>query len=279
MFHPEFMNWALINNIDISGLPDEEIDKIVAKSPWANAEAHSIDYIEKINMQGVIQKWIDHSISVTHNLPANISLEEVNKIYFQAWKAGCKGCTIYREGSRAGVLITKKDDEFTPTNAPKRPKELKGDYYVATANGIKYAVIVGLYKDTNKPYEIFAFENPPMDKNTHGKIIKVKKGQYKFVNGEFEIDNLQLSADRVEQRAHTILLSMLLRHRAPIEHVVHVSKKIDENITSFSSVCRRVLSRYIDTKAVNEKCPNCGGDLIREEGCIHCRSCEFSRCS
>ena len=279
VFHPEFMNWALINNIDISGLPDEEIDKIVAKSPWANAEAHSIDYIEKINMQGVIQKWIDHSISVTHNLPANISLEEVNKIYFQAWKAGCKGCTIYREGSRAGVLITKKDDEFTPTNAPKRPKELKGDYYVATANGIKYAVIVGLYKDTNKPYEIFAFENPPMDKNTHGKIIKVKKGQYKFVNGEFEIDNLQLSADRVEQRAHTILLSMLLRHRAPIEHVVHVSKKIDENITSFSSVCRRVLSRYIDTKAVNEKCPNCGGDLIREEGCIHCRSCEFSRCS
>lgn len=280
VFHPEFVNWANGSEVKIEGLTDEQLDKVVEISPWGGAESHNIDYMEKVNMQGVIQKWIDHSISVTHNLPANVTTDEVNKIYFQAWKAGCKGCTIYREGSRAGVLISnkKEEEEFIPTHAPKRAKELKADYYYATANGIKYAVIVGLWKDTNRPYEIFAFENPPMEKNTHGRTVKIKKGQYKFINGEFEIDNLQLSADRVEQRAHTILLSMLLRHRAPIEHVVNVAKKIDENITSFSSVCRRILSKYIETESLSEKCPKCGSNLVREEGCVHCDSCEYSKC-
>jgi ribonucleotide reductase alpha subunit len=289
VFHPEFIEWFVDTSKDkkftnkqaedfLKDLPDVELDIIVAKSPWAGSESYNVDYIEKVNMQGVIQKWIDHSISVTHNLPANISIEEVNKIYFQAWKSGCKGCTIYREGSRAGVLISnKKEDEFKKNDAPKRPRELNADYYVTTASGIKYAVIIGLWKDTNKPYEIFAFENPPMDKNVKGKIIKVKKGHYKFINGEFEIDNIQLAAERVEQRAHTIFLSMLLRHGAPIEHIVHVAKKVDENITSFSSACRRILSRYVVLEE-NERCPNCGSKLVREEGCVHCDSCEYSKC-
>jgi len=286
VFHTEFINWAeTMGYVNLELMPDKDVDEIVAKSPWAGSESHSIDYIEKVNMQGIIQKWVDHSISVTHNLPEHISLDEVNKIYFQAWKAGCKGCTIYREGSRTGVLITnktsdKKEEEFKQSNAPKRPKELKADYYVATAEGVKYAVIVGVWKDTNKPYEIFAFENPPLDKNTKGRIVKIRKGHYKFINGEFEIENLQLAANRIEQRAHTILLSMLLRHGAPIEHIVEVAKKVDENIISFSSVCRRVLSKYIPSEELNEKCPNtdCGGHLIREEGCVHCDSCSYSRC-
>jgi ribonucleoside-diphosphate reductase alpha chain len=278
VFHPEFLKWNERNGIKIEKLNNEELDKLVNESPWARSESHNINYIEKINMQGIIQKWIDHSISITHNLPENISLEEVNKIYFQAWKTGCKGCTIYREGSRQGVLITKKEDELKRNNAPKRPKELKADYYVTSANGIKYAVIIGLWKETNKPYEIFAFENPPMDKNTHGRIVKVKKGHYKFINGEFEIDNIQLAAERVEQRAHTIFLSMLLRHGAPVEHIINVAKKVDENITSFSSACRRILSRYVESGVTSEKCPICGGDLVREEGCMHCTQCEFSRC-
>ena len=217
----------------------------------------------------------------THNLPENVSLEEVGRIYMHAWKSGCKGCTIYREGSRAGVLITsKKDEEELATNhAPKRPKVLNSDYYVVSANGIRYAVVVGLWKDTNKPYEIFAFENPPMDKNTSGKTIRIKKGEYQFVNGEFKIDNLQLAAERVEQRAHTIFMSMLLRHGAPIDKIVHVAKKIDENITSFSSACRRVLSKYVEAEVLQERCPRClGGKLVREEGCVHCDSCEYSRC-
>ena len=290
VFHSEFIEWFVDTSKDkkftnkqaedfLKDLPDVELDAIVARSPWTGSESYNVDYIEKVNMQGVIQKWIDHSISVTHQLPANISIEEVNKIYFQAWKTGCKGCTIYREGSRAGVLITnKKEEEFETNHALKRPKELKADYYVTTALGIKYAVIVGLWKDTNKPYEIFAFENPPMDKNVKGKIVKVKKGEYKFINGEFVIDNIQLAADRVEQRAHTIFLSMLLRHRAPVEKIVHVAKKVDENITSFSSACRRVLSRYVLIEE-NERCPNCGSKLVREEGCVHCDSCEYSKCS
>lgn len=284
VFHPEFEIWCknVMEVENLESLSDTKVDELVAKSPWGGSESHAIDYIEKVNMQGVIQKWIDHSISVTHNLPQNVSLEEVNKIYMQAWKVGCKGCTIYREGSRAGVLITNKkpqeEEELITHNAIKRPKELKADYYVATANGIKYAVIIGVWKNSNKPYEIFAFENPPMDKNTTGKIVKVKKGQYKFINHEFEIDNIQLAADRIEQRAHTIFLSMLLRHGAPIEHIVNVAKKVDENISSFSSVCRRVLSKYIPNETIDEKCPECGGNLIREEGCVHCDTCSYSRC-
>jgi len=268
-------------------LPEKELNEIVQISPWAGAESHDIDYLEKVRMQGIIQKWIDHSISVTHNLPESISKEEVNNIYFEAWKAGCKGCTIYRDGSRTGVLIANKKEEkkskFSENHAPKRPKILPSDYYVGKANGREFAIIIGRWieedgVETNKPYEVFAFENPPMSKNTHGKTIKVKKGQYKFVNGEFEIEDLQLAADKIEQKTLTLTASMLLRHGAPVEHVINVVKKIDDNVVSFSSVVRRYLSRYIPEEDLGEKCPVCGGDLIREEGCVHCNSCDYSRC-
>ena len=264
----------------LQNLPEKEINELIANSPWAGSESHDIDYLEKVRMQGIIQKWIDHSISVTHNLPENISKEEVNKIYFEAWKAGCKGCTIYREGSRSGVLLSgkTKDDGFPENHAPKRPKEMPADYYVAKADGRQFAVIIGMWPGTKKPYEVFAFENPPMNKNTHGKIVKVKKGQYKFINGEFEIDNVQLAADRIEQKTLTLTASMLLRHGAPVTHVINVIKKIDEHISSFSSVVRRYLSRYIPEENLGEKCPVCGNNLIREEGCVHCSSCDYSKC-
>jgi len=264
----------------LTSLSEKELDMIVELSPWSKSETHSIDYYEKINMQAAIQKWVDHSISVTHNLHEKITLDEVDNIYFHGWRSGCKGLTIYREGSRSGVLITGKEvhnDEFKETHAPKRPKELKADYYVVTVKGVKYAVIVGLWKDTNKPYEIFAFENPPMDKNTKGKTVKVKKGQYKFINGEFEIDNIQLAANRVEERTLSLSASMLLRHGAPVEHVINVIKKIDENVASFSSGVRRVLSKYIEERVSGETCPNCGGKLIMQDGCMKC-SCGFSKC-
>ena len=265
----------------LTSLSEKELDMIVELSPWSKSETHSIDYYEKINMQAAIQKWVDHSISVTHNLHEKITLDEVDNIYFHGWRSGCKGLTIYREGSRSGVLITGKEvhnDEFKETHAPKRPKELKADYYVVTVKGVKYAVIVGLWKDTNKPYEIFAFENPPMDKNTKGKTVKVKKGQYKFINGEFEIDNIQLAANRVEERTLSLSASMLLRHGAPVEHVINVIKKIDENVASFSSGVRRVLSKYIEERVSGETCPNCGGKLIMQDGCMKC-SCGYSKCS
>jgi ribonucleoside-diphosphate reductase alpha chain len=269
VYHQGLKRWMEITN---------ETD--TSKSPYFEATASEIDYMKTVEIQAVAQKWIGHSISKTCTLPESISKEAVSNLYMKAWEMGCKGFTVYREGSRSGVLVSneKKEDELIQYDAPKRPKELKADYYVATAGGVRYAVIVGLWKDTNKPYEIFAFENPPMDKNTRGRIVKIKKGHYKFINGEFEIDNIQLASDRVEQRAHTLLLSMLLRQGAKIPHILNVSKKIDENITSFSSVCRRVLSRYNEEES-KEKCPECGSKLIREEGCMHCENCTFSRCA
>ena len=269
---------------ELKALPVEILDELVKGSPWDGSESHSIDYIEKVKMQGAIQRWVDHSISVTHNLPEKISIEEVNQIYFQAWKAGCKGLTIYREGSRTGVLLTNKDkekNEFKESTAPKRPQILESDYYVAKAKGKEFAVIVGKWPGSEKPFEIFAFENPPMSKNTKGKTIKVKKGHYKFVNGEFQIDNLQLSAESVEERTLTLTASMLLRHGAPIKHVNNVIQKIDSNISSFSTVVRRYLSRYIpEEKLDGEVCPHCGEKLIMQDGCVKCINidCGYSKC-
>lgn len=290
VFHEPFIEWYAENNKNtfkeakehLTKLDSKILDELVKESPWGGSESHDVDYLEKVRMQGVIQKWIDHSISITHNLPENISKEEVKKIYWEAWKAGCKGCTIYREGSRSGVLITKKKEEkeeFPETTAPKRPKELEADYYAAKAAGREFAVIIGKWPGTNKPYEVFAFENPPSFKNTSGKVIKIKKGHYKFVNGEFEIPELQLASERVEQKTLTLTASMLLRHGAPIPHVINVIKKIDENVTSFSSVVRRYLSRYIAPEKLGEECPDCGNStLVIEEGCKHCTTCGWSAC-
>ncbi|NJO91675.1 MAG: hypothetical protein HC831_23955 [Chloroflexia bacterium] len=266
----------------LQNLDEESLDQLVAESPWAGSEAHTIDYIEKIDMQGAIQKWVDHSISVTHNLPEDISVEKTNEIYFRGWKAGCKGITIYREGSRTGVLTTKKEkkpEKFQESHAPKRPRVLEADYYAATSKGVEYAMIVGLLE--GKPYEIFAFENPPVYKNTKGKIIKIKKGHFKFVNGDFEIDSLELAAEREHERTVTLMASGLLRHGTPIPFVIKTIKKIDENISSFSSVVRRYLSRYIDDEVIDgESCPNCGDKLITESGCVRCVNpeCSYDRC-
>jgi ribonucleoside-diphosphate reductase alpha chain len=290
VIHPEFVNWCVITTPKftfngaktfLSKLSPTEFDKLIESSPWAHSESHDIDYHEKIKMQGRIQKWVDHAISITHNLPETATLEEVDNIYYEAWQAGCKGCTIYREGSRSGVLIsdTKKEEktEFVEHSAPKRPKVLIADYYIATSQGKKYAVIVGLLE--NKPYEIFAFENPTILDNCKGKIIKMGKGCYKFESSCGNIDNLQLSVDNITARAHTIFLSMLLRHGVGLKYIIEVSKKVDETISSFSSVCRRMLSKYVAVENSVDKCPKCGGTLVREEGCEHCVECEYSRCS
>jgi len=258
----------------------------IKKSPYFGATANEIDAMQTVKIQAVAQKWLEHSISKTCNLPQTASKELVSSLYMSAWELGCKGFTIYRDGSRTGVLVSNTtntvDEIFPEAHAPKRPKELIADYFAVTAEGKKYAVIIGLWKESNRPYEIFAFENPPVYKNTKGIIVKIKKGQYKFINGDFEIDNIQLAADQLEQRSLTILMSMLLRHGAPIEHINNVAKKIDENITSFSSACRRVLGKYIPAEILDEKCPECGdtqgGNLIREENCVHCDSCSYSRC-
>lgn len=299
VIHKPFVRWyynKFINEVVsieeveeyLRNLDEKSLEELINESPWKGAESHSLDYIEKVTMQGKIQRWVDHSISVTHNLPEKITLEEVNDIYFHGWKSGCKGITIYREGSRSGVLLSKEEKEndvFIETKAPKRPRVLPSDYYVGKANGREFAIIIGRWieedgTETNKPYEVFAFENPPLKKNTTGKTVKVRKGHYKFINGEFEIPELQLAANRIEQRMLTLSASMLLRHGAPIKHVIHIIKKIDENISSFSSVVRRYLSKYIEEEVNGESCPHCGDKLIMQDGCVKCISpeCGYSKC-
>jgi len=287
VFHHKFLDWLEVNgyNIeDVKKLEDEELQKIIKKSPYYKATSADVDWVQKVKMQGMLQKYVDHSISVTVNVPEDTTIETVSKIYEEAWRNGCKGITIYRDGSRSGVLISnnkkeeEKEDDFKQNNSPKRPKELEADYYVANAKGKKFAVIVGLYK--GKPYEIFAFENPPLNDFCKGKIVKVKRGHYDFLyNGEKRIENIQLATELVEERAHTIFISMLLRHGAPIKHILNVAKKVDDNITSFSSVVRRILSKYIEDEVLEEKCPECGGTLTRQEGCVKClNGCGYSKC-
>ena len=270
IYHPGLKRW-----MDITGETD------IAKSPYFGATANDIDHIKAVEIQAAAQKWVAHSISKTANLPENVSKETVSELYMKAWELGCKGFTVYREGSRTGVLLSKKGpEEFKENHAPKRPKILDSDYYVATVKGVKFAVIVGLWPNTNRPYEVFAFENPPMLKNTKGKTIRIKKGEYKFINGEFEIPNLNLVSSRVEEKTLTLSASMILRHGAPVKYVNHIITKIDDNVTSFSSALRRCLSRYIEeSEKTSEMCPECGiGNLISEESCIHCDSCSYFKC-
>jgi len=266
VYHHGLKKW-----MEITGETD------ITKSPYYKATANEIDFLKGIDIQSTAQHWIDHSISKTVNLKSDVTKETVSDLYMKAWELGCKGFTVYREGSRSGVLI-KKEEEFKINHAPKRPKVLEADYYVATVKGVKFAVIVGLWPGTNRPWEVFAFENPPMEKNTKGKTIKVKKGEYKFVNGEFEISDLNLAMSRVEEKTLTLSASMILRHGAPVKYVNHVISKIDENVTSFSSALRRTLSRYIDDELTLEKCPECGSSMVQEENCRHCSQCTFSKC-
>jgi len=267
VYHKGLKQW-----MEVTGETD------IKKSPYYGATSDVIDYLKSVDAQAVAQKWIEHSISKTCNLAKEVSKEMVSDLYMRAWEKGCKGFTIYRDGSRTGVLLSNKTEaiQFPEHHAPKRPKELRADYYLATAKSIKYAVIVGLLED--KPYEVFAFENPSILENCKGKIIKVKKGEYMFDSELGKIENIHLAADKIEERALTITASMILRHGAPISHLLNIIKKIDENITSFSSVVRRTLSRYINEGG--EPCPDCGQPMVMQEGCMKCVNpeCGYSKC-
>lgn len=229
----------------------------------------------------MVQKYITHSISSTINLPEKTTEEEIANIYIEAWKAGNKGQTIYRQGCRDGVLVKNEDatKNITSTQAPKRPKKLPADYYEVKVKGETFIVLVGLLN--NKPYETFAFR-PNIDThfaNHQGEIIKQKKMHYTFVSDKVTIPDLQLANENVEEKAATLYSSMLLRHGVDIKYIVKTAKKVNDNITSFSSALCRVLSKYIDKEEIKgEVCPECGGKLIRENGCLHCQNCSWSRC-
>ena len=241
-----------------------------------------IDPLDRIKVQAKLQEYIDASISSTINLPKEATVEDVYNIYLNAWKYGLKGVTIYRSGcKREGILVVddKKEEGIQVAKAPKRPKELEAELTVVKARGQQFIVLVGLLN--GKPYEVWAFRpNMTVKLEPHkGVITKKAKKKYSFKSDHIEIPDLQLRNEDIEEKAATLYASMLLRHGVPIKYVIKTAKKVDDNITSFSSAMCRVLGKYMEVETDNsEKCPECGGELIREGGCIHCKDCGWSRC-
>lgn len=275
--------WASLNNSwnskPISDWNIEDWKLAYEKSPYYGSTAPEIDWHQRVKLQGIVQKYITHSISSTVNLPKETTEEEIANIYIEAWKAGNKGQTIYRDGCREGVLNkVEKPKVIDNRQAPKRPKELEADYYPIKVKGEQFIVLVGLLE--GKPYEIFAFRPlRPVSIPPHkGKIVKMNKMHYSFNSEYIQLSDLQLANTNVEERAATLYASMLLRHGTNIEYITKTAKKVNDNITSFSSAMCRILAKYITNTEVKEVCPECGGKLVRDGGCIHCIDCGYSKC-
>lgn len=235
--------------------------------------------LSRVAVQGELQSWIDASISSTCNLPKEATVEDVYNIYMSAWEEGLKGITIYRSGcKREGILVTEKPSEIIDVRAPKRPKELEADLHLVRAKGEQFIVLVGLLN--GKPYETFAFRpnitiNVP---NHKGVITKKSKMHYTFKSDLLQIVDLELANENVEEKAATLYASMLLRHGVDIKYIVKTAKKVNANISSFTSAFCRVLSKYTKVEETGEKCPECGAILVKEGGCTHCVSCGYSKC-
>lgn len=282
--HPNLKRWA----IETMNYSESEVNEwslgvwkeVWKESPYYGSTAPEIDWRQRVKLQGVVQKYITHSISSTVNLAKETTEEEIADIYIEAWKQGLKGITIYRDGCREGVLTqVEKPKTIEGRQAPKRPKELEADAYLIKAKGEQFIILVGMLE--SKPYEIFAFRprNPISFKPHKGVITKVSKMHYSFTSDVFHIDNLELANENVEENAATLYSSMLLRHGVDIKYIVKTAKKVNDNITSFSSAMCRVLSKYIPNEEIKgETCPDCGGTLVREGGCIHCKDCGYSKC-
>lgn len=295
VFHHKFVDWLKINGYDpdeVKEMDDEEIGAIIAKSPYYKATANDVDWLAKVRMQGAIQMWVDHSISVTINLPADVKEELVSELYLTAWKSGCKGATVYRDGSRDGVLITGKPD--TKSERPKRPKVLDCDVIRFNINEERWVAFVGL-KD-KRPYEIFtglADEEifPIPNTIVKGQIIKVKNEDSK-TRYDFQYTDKYGYKKTIGGLSHMFkpefwnyakLISGVLRHEMPIADVVNLvqSLKLDsESINNWKNGVERALKKYIPngTKAKG-KCTECHSEnLVYEEGCLICKDCGSSKC-
>ncbi len=301
VFHPKFIEWLLINgyNVDeITALPDSELEEIVAKSPYANATSADVDWVSKVRMQGAIQKWVDHSISVTVNIPKETTKEIVSTIYQTAWESGCKGCTIYREGSRNGVLVSNKESKcdgshFSETKAPKRPKKLDAEIVRFKNEREDWIAVVGMYE--GRPYEIFTgkAESFPLPKFANkGWIIRVKESGDEHARYDFQYldaDGFHITMEglsRMFQKEYwnyAKLISGVLRHGMPIPNVVDLISKLTfdkQSITTWSNGVARALKRYIkDGTETSEVCPDCGAKLVYNSGCKSCPNCGWSKCS
>jgi len=304
VYHHKFIEWMKINGIDTTKRYSQvEIDNIVARSPYAKATSNDIDWVSKVEMQGRIQKWVDHSISVTINLPNNVDEKLVNELYVTAWKCGCKGCTVYRDGSRAGVLVSadnkkdKKDltmEDMKPTITETRPTVLEADVVRFQNNKEKWVAFIGLLH--GEPYEIFTGQQDdedgiPLPKNvTRGIIIKhtnedgSKRYDFQFENKIGYKTTIEGLSERFNPEFwnYAKLISGVLRYKMPIELVIKLISSLQlgsDNINTWKNGVERALKRYIQDGAKSaEKCPNCQTPLIFEEGCLHCPGCGYSKC-
>ena len=312
VYHNKFLKWMEVNGIDSTKrYSQEEIDSLVARSPYYKATANDVDWLMKVKMQGAIQKWVDHSISVTVNLPNDVDEALVNKLYVEAWRSGCKGCTIYRDGSRSGVMIAvskkdKKDDkkeektDRRPCSPPEvtevRPQILDCDVVRFQNNKEKWVAFVGLLN--GYPYEIFTGlqddeEGIVLPKTViKGKIIKQtdETGKSRY---DFQFENKRGYKTTVEGLSEKFnpeywnyakLISGVLRYRMPIDHVIKLVSSLQlksESINTWKNGVERALKKYITdgTEAKGQKCPQCGQEtLVYQEGCLICKNCGASRC-
>jgi ribonucleoside-diphosphate reductase alpha chain len=264
----------------------EELNLIIAKSPYAGSTAPEIDWKKRVEIQGIIQRYISHSISSTINLPNSVSVEEVSDIYFESWKQGLKGITVYRDGSRSGILITestKKKEEFHYHDAPKRPKDLDAYLTPTVVKGNHYNVAVGFLD--GKPYEVFAWQQGGLSKSK-GIITKSSKNNYNFDgitdnNEKLFVNGLQNAAINGDEQMLTRLVSGMMRHGVNPKFIIEQIEKCPLEIVSFGAALKRVIKKYIPEKELNErtKCKSCGsGNLRFEEGCSRCLDCGSSRC-
>lgn len=310
VYHPKFLDWMKINGIERrENMTQEELDALVASSPYAGATSNDVDWMEKVRMQGRIQKWVDHSISVTINLPSDVSEEMVNNLYVEAWKSGCKGCTVYRDGSRSGVLVAlenktkKKDDAPKPSadfelhpHVIKRPIELEADVVRFQNNKEKWIAFVGL-RD-GRPYEIFTGLADDEDgifcpkSVNHGKIIKAvdaegnKRYDFQFVNKRGYKTTIEGLSDKFnpEYWNYAKLISGVLRYGMPIDQVLKLVSTLEldsQSINTWKMGVERALKKYLPngTQANGQRCPNCGQEtLVYQEGCLICTSCGTSKC-
>jgi ribonucleoside-diphosphate reductase alpha chain len=281
VLHPRYAQFLKGDNRNFPDpyMTKEAVENYFKNHPYVGSTAHEVDPYKKLKVQAVIQPWIDHSISVTYNLPKETTEKQVSDLYTEAWKLGLKGMTVYRDGSREGVLITSKSKTiFAQTDAPKRPKTLLCDIYSMTSQGKHWIVCVGLFE--GKPYEVFAFNNYNLkNSNYAGELIKVSRGKYDLnIKDIALVENITKNCSD-EENLLTRMISTSLRHGADMKFVVEQLLKSEGDVTSFGKAVARTLRRYVkDGELRGIICSNCGTMMVSEGGCWVCKQCGNNKC-